>query len=119
MNKQYMEKLRKTQLEILDYIVEICDKYNLQYSLIGGTLLGAIRHNGYIPWDDDIDICMPRKDYEIFISKFQDNSKFVLDDYSTNSNYWLPFIKIRNKIITQTLLTFFTIIILNKFLSIF
>ncbi len=95
-NQRYLKKLRDTQLEILDYVVTICEKNNLKYSLIGGTLLGAIRHDGYIPWDDDIDICMPRKDYEKFKKIFPRNEKFILDDYSTNKNYWLPFIKIRN-----------------------
>lgn len=95
-NNSYLKKLRASQIEILDYVVEICEKNNLQYCLIGGTLLGAIRHNGYIPWDDDVDICMPRKDYELFKKVFRDNEKFILDDYSTNDNYWLPFLKIRN-----------------------
>lgn len=96
MDLKHMKKLRKTQIEILDYIVEICEKNNLRYSFMGGTLLGAIRHNGYIPWDDDIDICMPRKDYEEFKKIFPQNEKYFLDDYSTNKKYWLPFIKIRN-----------------------
>lgn len=97
MNSQnYLNKLRSSQLEILDYVVTICEKNELKYCLIGGTLLGAIRHNGYIPWDDDIDICMPRKDYEKFKKIFENSEKFILDDYSTNKDYWLPFIKIRN-----------------------
>ena len=53
--------------EILDRVVEICERHNLQYSLAYGTLIGAIRHNGFIPWDDDLDIVMPRKDYLRFI----------------------------------------------------
>lgn len=92
-----MKKLRKTQIDILDYIVSLCEKNNLEYFLCGGTLLGAVRHKGYIPWDDDLDIAMPRKDYEKFISIFNNNDKYILDTYGMNRNYWLPFIKVRNK----------------------
>lgn len=54
-------------LELLKIFAEVCDKNGLEYFIIGGTLLGAVRHGGFIPWDDDIDVAMPRKDYEFLI----------------------------------------------------
>lgn len=58
---------RVAQLQILDKFVEICEAHNLTYFLSGGTLLGAVRHKGFIPWDDDIDVMMPRPDLEKLI----------------------------------------------------
>jgi lipopolysaccharide cholinephosphotransferase len=92
-----LEKLHKTELEILDEFVRMCNKHNLTYFLVGGTLLGAVRHKGFIPWDDDIDIGMPRDDYELFIkiSKHELNKKYYLQSYRTYKYYWLNFAKIR------------------------
>lgn len=67
MDNKILKKLHDAEIEILDEVVRICDKYSLTYYLVGGTLLGAIRHHGFIPWDDDLDIAMPRKDYLIFL----------------------------------------------------
>lgn len=74
-----VEELKKIQLEILDDIHRFCIQERLTYSLAYGTLLGAIRHHGYIPWDDDIDIMMPRRDYERFINLYKSNTNEILD----------------------------------------
>ena len=64
-------KLKEIELEIFKEFISVCQQLNLKYYIIAGTLIGAIRHKGFIPWDDDIDVAMPREDYEIFISKGQ------------------------------------------------
>lgn len=92
-----LEKLHKIQVEILNEIVRICDKHNITYFLCGGTLLGAVRHKGFIPWDDDIDISMPREDYEKFrkICQTELNGDFFLQDWTTEPNHYLTFAKIK------------------------
>ena len=74
MKKIGIEELKELQLNILVDVDKFCRERNYKYSLAYGTLIGAIRHKGYIPWDDDIDIMMPRADYELFIKEF--NSAF-------------------------------------------
>ena len=64
MEKLSLKDLQHLELEIFKYFISLCEKYKLRYFLAGGTLLGAIRHKGFIPWDDDIDVLMPRTDYD-------------------------------------------------------
>ena len=64
------EEVKKMNIDILSVVADFCEKNGLRYWLYYGTLIGAIRHNGYIPWDDDIDIAMPRPDYEKFLKTF-------------------------------------------------
>lgn len=93
-----MRKAQLRMLDILKFISDICDRNNIRYWLAGGTLLGAYRHRGFIPWDDDLDIEMPREDYLRFrdIMLSLDNPQYVLQDYSTDANYYFAYTKIRD-----------------------
>lgn len=93
------EEQRKIQLNGLLYIKKLCDENNIKYFLISGTLLGAVKYKGYIPWDDDIDICLFRSDYlrliEI-IEKDHNPDYEVLTIYNTK-DYYYPFAKLVSK----------------------
>ena len=88
-----IEEKKSLSLEILQQISSFCNTNNIKYFLDYGTLLGCIRHNGFIPWDDDIDICMLRNDYEKFKSIFSSNDLSLIS-FETKGVYPLPFIKI-------------------------
>ena len=93
--------LRKHQMkmvEILCVIDKICKKHKINYWLSSGTLLGAVRHHGFIPWDDDLDIEMLAEDYKRFLSVIQSElpNDLVLQPYKTDPNYVAPYVKIRD-----------------------
>ena len=73
-----LKELQECEFEMLVKFRDYCDKHNLRYYLCGGTLIGAIRHKGFIPWDDDIDVMMPRPDLDKFLEL---NSTGKLDEY--------------------------------------
>lgn len=92
-----IEELKIIQLNLLDALKEFCDRNSLTYYLAYGTLIGAVRHKGYIPWDDDVDILMPRRDYEKLIAAFNegtDNQCLRLISHEINPEYYLPFAKL-------------------------
>lgn len=75
-NEEYNAKTRAvqlSQLSMLQIFIKICKKHNLRWYMIGGSLIGVLRHKGFIPWDDDIDIGMPRNDYDKFVSLQNDS----------------------------------------------
>ncbi len=93
--------IRPLQLRILDILMamhKVCEEHGLRYYIIAGTLLGAVRHKGFIPWDDDLDIAMPRRDYDLLM---QHASEWIPEPYEavafeTDKNYPLPFAKIQD-----------------------
>ena len=84
-----LKKLQEIELEMLHDFVKICEKNDIQYFGIGGTAIGALRHKGFIPWDDDIDLAFERKDYEKFCETVEKEyaSKYYILNYETDSNY--------------------------------
>jgi len=72
MDTELLKKLQDTELAIMKDLDEFFREHNIQYSLYAGTLIGAIRHKGFIPWDDDLDICMDRKEYERFLDIWEE-----------------------------------------------
>lgn len=92
-----IRELQLRLLDILDYVNEICENNGITYWLSSGTCLGAVRHGGFIPWDDDIDIEMTRTDYEKFEKVFKESDLYVLQTYKNDCFYTEPFAKIRNK----------------------
>lgn len=92
-----IREVQEIELEILLEFDRICKEEGLKYQLFAGTLLGAIRHKGFIPWDDDIDVVMLREDYEAFLRVGQKKlgKDYFLQTKATDKNYVNPFAKIR------------------------
>jgi len=97
-----LDELKKIQLNILQDFSAFCEENGLTYFLAYGTLIGAIRHNGYIPWDDDIDLVMPRKDYEIVLFEYNKrDSVYKIGSIYNHDDYQFSHIKVGD---TRTLL---------------
>ena len=90
-----LDELKSIQLDLLQKTADFCEKNGLRYFLCGGTLIGAIRHKGYIPWDDDIDIAMPRPDYDRFVKSFNHPENYYqVVSPDINSEYEYCFAKV-------------------------
>lgn len=94
-NEIGIEERKSIMLTIMDSVDAFCKEKGIRYTLAGGSMLGAIRHKGYIPWDDDIDICMHREEYEKFITTFNTNYENIeLQCLATNKDFYLPYGKV-------------------------
>lgn len=93
-----MTELQKIELDMLKEFIRICDELNLTYYLVCGSALGAAKYQGFIPWDDDLDVALPREDYDVFCEKAQSMlpEHLFLQNHLTDKQYPLIFSKIRN-----------------------
>lgn len=96
MNYLSLEEIHEIELKIVSDIDRVCRKNGIKYTIIGGTLIGAVRHGGFIPWDDDIDIAICRSDYDKFIKIYskEKGNDFSIFEYRLNNEYYYPFIKV-------------------------
>ncbi len=96
MSKQGVKEVQDKILDTMKYIDKLCRENGIVYYIMGGTALGAIRHGGFIPWDDDLDIFMTPTEYEKFKVAFNttNNSDFILQEWKTTPNY-LEYAKVR------------------------
>lgn len=97
MTKEELRRMQLIQLELLLEVDRICRKYHISYSVEGGTLLGAVRHGGFIPWDDDVDIAMVRSEYRKFCKvckKELDQEKYFFQNHDTDPEYRWGYAKV-------------------------
>ena len=99
MRELTIEEMKKICFDGMTYFREFCEKHNLRYMLAFGTLLGAVRHQGFIPWDDDVDMWMPREDFDklTMLSKEFNNERWELISYKNTPGYFFPWMKIHDK----------------------
>jgi lipopolysaccharide cholinephosphotransferase len=92
-----LEPIHKTELNLLDIFISLCRQFHLTYFLIGGSMLGAVRHHGFIPWDDDLDVGMPRADYNQFLKLAPvtlGHTSYFLQTPFTDKDYGLSYAKL-------------------------
>lgn len=94
MKELTLQELKTIEFDILKMFDTFCRENNIRYFLAYGTLLGAIRYKKFIPWDDDVDLLIPREDYNRMISLFEDNKRYKLFAFEKNESYRFPFAKI-------------------------
>lgn len=97
MDDTILHQLQLTMLTILKVFDAFCRKHGIKYSLYAGSLLGAVRHKGFIPWDDDLDVCMSRAEYTRFITLWEQEKPagYILQNKENTPEYWQSFSKLR------------------------
>ena len=94
MKELSLQEIKQIELDILKMFHAFCVENNIRYFISHGTLLGAIRYKGFIPWDDDLDVLVPREDYDRLIAVFKDSEQYKLVAFEKNSDYAFPYAKL-------------------------
>lgn len=89
-----LPEIKQVELQVLKQFKAFCEKEDIRYCLSNGTLLGAVKYGGFIPWDDDIDVFVPRKDYDRLIQNYPDTQRYRLFSHERDSHYKFPFAKL-------------------------
>ena len=99
MDKDTLRKVQLAQLEIYKQVFDIASRNHITVYLYAGSLLGAVRHKGFIPWDDDLDLMVPRADYDRLMGCLSEElpEQYWLQTYDTDPQYWQGFAKVRKK----------------------
>ena len=99
MEREVLLKVQPILLDMVKEISRVCEENGIRYFLYRGTFLGAVRHRGFIPWDDDMDVAMPRKDYEKFcrIAPEKLGNQYCFQNWHTDDAYAHPFGKVRKR----------------------
>lgn len=97
MNSIVLKRLHSTEIELLNELDRVARELSVTYYLVGGTLLGAVRHKGFIPWDDDLDVAMPRKDYERFLKDAPEllGERFFLQSFYSDKGFGNLYAKLK------------------------
>ncbi len=99
-----LDQIRQIELNLLRHLSKVCKQKNITFWLSNGTLLGAVKYGGFIPWDDDVDVLMPREDYDKLIRIFKDTDDVILLSPERNDDYLYPFAKLcdANSVLEET-----------------
>ncbi len=98
MKRLNVDEMKAIELDMLKDISNFCDNNGIGYYLCGGTLLGAVRHKGFIPWDDDMDIAMPRPDYEKFLKMYNNyGQRYEVNGIENNPSWHSTFARVEDK----------------------
>ena len=94
MKELTLQEIKSVELEILSMFDEFCKKNSIKYFISNGTLLGAVKYKGFIPWDDDVDLLIPREDYNRLLKLFKDSDRYRIFAIEKDKNYRYPFAKL-------------------------
>ena len=94
MNLLTLDEIKQAELRLLLYFDDYCKKHQIRYFISNGTLLGAVKYKGFIPWDDDVDVLVPREDYDRLMASFEDHADIRLVSHERDRRYWFPFAKL-------------------------